>query len=66
VRVLSCYADFDNDADVTLKDFAYLASHWLSSPGEPSTDIAPLPDGDGAVNVLDLTAFVEHWLKDCK
>jgi len=66
VRVLGCYADFDKDADVTLKDFAYLASQWLSSPGEPSADIAPIPDGDGVVNLLDLAAFVEYWLKGCK
>jgi hypothetical protein len=66
VRISTCYADIDGDSNVTFKDFGYLASQWLSSPNEPSADIAPLPDGDGIVNEQDLAAFVERWLKRCE
>jgi hypothetical protein len=66
VHVSACYSDIDGDGNVTFKDFGYLASQWRSSPGKPSADIAPLPDGDGVVNEKDLTAFVERWLDICE
>jgi hypothetical protein len=66
VCVSTCRADIDGDGNVAFTDFGYLASQWLSSPGEPSADIAPLPEGDGTVNELDLAAFVERWLRRCE
>ena len=66
VHVATCYADIDGDGNVTFKDFGYLASQWLGSPGVPSADIAPLPDGDSIVNEQDLTVLVERWLKRCE
>lgn len=66
VHVYACYADIDGDGNVTFKDFGYLASQWSGSPGEPSADIAPLPDGDSIVNEKDLAAFVERWLDICE
>lgn len=59
-------ADFNGDCCVNFRDFAYVALQWLQSPGEPSADIAPPPDGDGIVNMQDLAVLVEHWLDGCE
>jgi hypothetical protein len=55
--------DFEPDCDVDWYDFAVLGNQWLQSPGTPSADIAPLPEGDGIVNSLDLAEFAMHWLE---
>lgn len=44
-------------------DLAILASQWLQSPGTPSADIVPEPNGDGTVNFLDFAAFAEYWVR---
>jgi len=40
-------------------DLIAMASAWLTNDGQ--WDIAPLPEGDGAVNLLDFTILAEHW-----
>lgn len=54
-------ADFNNDDDVDLADFAILGAQWQQPPGEPSADIAP-DGGDGIVDRFDLAALVDNWL----
>jgi len=66
VNAMSCGGDFNQDGCINFKDFTYLAMQWLSGPGEPSADIAPLPNGDGIVDIQDLAVFVEHWLEGCE
>jgi hypothetical protein len=58
-------ADLNEDGLVNFLDFAILGGQWLQEPGVPSADIAPPPAGDNIVNILDLRAFVEHWLRSC-
>jgi hypothetical protein len=47
---------------VGFDDFAVLAEVWHDSPVSASCDIAPPPDGDGVVDILDLAFLAEHWL----
>jgi len=53
--------DGGNDI-VNLNYLAVFFDQWLR-PGEYCADIAPAPDGDGIVNMLDFAAFAENWLK---
>lgn len=44
-------------------DLIAFANQWLLRGATYcSADIAPLPDGDGKVNLLDFAVFVEYWL----
>ncbi len=52
--------DATRDCRVNLDDIAQLSGHWLTD--EPSSDIAPLPVGDGTVDLLDLAAIVQNWM----
>ena len=54
-------AELSGDSIVNLKDFAILANQWQRT-GAYSGDIAPVPNGDGIVDILDLVEFVEDWL----
>lgn len=54
-------ADIVADGRVDLYDFAVLAAQWMSSPRQPSADIAP-PRGDGIVDFLDLRVLCDNWL----
>ena len=54
-------ADISRDGRVDMDDAAILAAQWLSAPGQPSADIAPI-GGDGAVNPLDLLTLAENWM----
>jgi alpha-tubulin suppressor-like RCC1 family protein len=51
--------DFDGDADVDLVDLTILTNYWLHD--QLSADIAPSPDGDGIVNVLDFDILAKNW-----
>ena len=55
-------ADINQDGSVDVDDLAVMSSQWLDVPGMPSADIAPLPDSDGIVNLLDLRMLAENWL----
>ncbi len=55
--------DFEPDCDVDLADLAVLVEQWLETPGTPSADIAPAPDGDDVVNLLDFAELAVHWLE---
>lgn len=57
-------ADFDGDSDIDLKDFAFLASCWLTEPGQPgwnpACDIStPL---DYHIDPNDLSVMTDNWL----
>lgn len=56
-------ADINLDMGVDFIDFAILANQWMQSPGTPSADIAPVPNGDNLVNELDLKELSENWLE---
>jgi hypothetical protein len=56
-------ADINGDGVVNGRDLYILASQWLSAPGTPSADIAPLPAGDGVVNFLDFAVLASHWMQ---
>jgi hypothetical protein len=56
--------DFNGDKRVDLTDFCKLAQHWFED--EPSVDVAPLPEGDGIVDVHDLAFLAEFWLMEIK
>ena len=51
--------DFEPDGDVDFSDLARISSFWLTA--DPSTDIAPAPDGDGMINLLDLAIIADNW-----
>jgi len=52
--------DFNGDRDITLNDLGTLSSQWLQTIGNPNSDIAPMPDGDGTVNFLDYNLLAEQ------
>lgn len=56
--------DIEPDGDVDLKDFAGFAMAWLSEEGQGTYN--PVCDldhtGDGSINLLDLSIFIENWL----
>jgi len=52
--------DLNRDSTVDFEDFGVLASHWFSY--KPSVDISPVPDGDGVINLDDVSVFTENWL----
>jgi len=56
-------ADLYQDGKVDFRDFAILASQWLSMPGVPSADIAPNPIRDNYVDIKDLTVLAQHWME---
>ncbi|MHC4573360.1 MAG: C10 family peptidase [Planctomycetota bacterium] len=59
-------ADFEPDCDVDFRDFAVLASAWLSSQGQsnwdPDCDISD--PQDGLIDELDLDVLAQNWLMD--
>jgi lysophospholipase L1-like esterase len=54
----------DDDNIVNFADFAVLGDQWQEEPDDsPSADIAP-PWGDGIVDLKDLSAMAQEWLKE--
>lgn len=58
VRIL----DFDSDGNVNFADFCTFVAYLDAN--DPLADIAPMPFGDDRVDIMDVAAFVEHWLAD--
>lgn len=56
--------DLEPDGDVDLTDFAGFAMAWLSAEGQGAYN--PVCDldhsGDGSINLLDLSIFIENWM----
>ncbi len=52
--------DFNHDGWINLLDFALLAQNWMGA--DTAFDIAPAPNGDGAVGFADLKGMGEYWL----
>ncbi len=52
-------ADFNRDGIVNTEDLLILIENW--GQNEPLVDIAPLPFGDGIVDVLDLEVLMSYW-----
>ena len=50
--------DFNADGIVDSADVCMMVDHWLTD--EPLYDIAPMPFGDGIVDVKDLILLAEH------
>jgi len=53
--------DFDEDFDVDTADLKKIAEYWLDF--DLYTDIAPVPYGDGIINMKDFGLLAEHWLE---
>jgi hypothetical protein len=51
-------ADFNGDGVVDLDDLVILIESWGTD--DPLCDIAPFPDGDGIVDILDLEFFMSY------
>ncbi|UCC22011.1 MAG: hypothetical protein JSW23_09425 [Planctomycetota bacterium] len=56
--------DLSGEGRVDFVDFGILADQWFGPPGSPSADIAPILEGDGVVDGLDLDMLVGDWLED--
>lgn len=54
--------DINHDGQVNLIDFAVVASQWHGGAAVLTADIAPAPQ-DGQVDLQDLGAFAELWLR---
>ena len=55
--------DFNTDGIVNLSDLSYFAENWGEAPTVyPQTDVAPWPDPDGVIDLLDLGSLSAHWL----
>jgi hypothetical protein len=57
-------ADLTGNGKVNFTDYASLADQWHRPLDLPSADIAPPPDGDGIVDLLDLALMALHWLEE--
>jgi N-acetylneuraminic acid mutarotase len=53
------FVDFNLDRILDINDLVILIENWGTD--EVLCDIAPPPDGDGIVNILDLTLFMSYW-----
>ena len=53
--------DFNGDGKVDNADISIMAGYW--NTGEPLCDIAPIPLGDGIVDVQDLLVLTEYLTK---
>ena len=62
-KIITVMSDLDGDGCVDLTDLAILAQQWLSTPGNPSADIAPWPQNDDTVDLLDFETLAQHWLE---
>ena len=56
-------ADFTADNVVDREDLITLALLWLQS--QTAIDIAPLPNGDGSVNLSECAALADQWSLEC-
>jgi len=54
-------SDINCDDIVNFQDYAILGTYWLTS--HPPFDLAPLPGGDGVLDLLDLLTFSASWLE---
>jgi subtilisin family serine protease len=52
--------DFTADGMVNSADLVVILSYWLHN--EPSVDIAPPPNGDGIIDLLDFSLFAMYWM----
>jgi hypothetical protein len=52
--------DFNADGTVDSADLSYLLDHWQQTGQGIVGDIAPL-GGDGVIDLLDVTEFIERW-----
>ena len=55
--------DLDASCTVDLVDLGLLCDSYLAG-GAVVGDIAPWPEGDGVVNLLDYGVLVQFWLTD--
>ena len=39
-----------------------LVQEWLQTPVDQVIDIAPLPDGDNEINLLDFVILSQDWM----
>ncbi|MHC4474407.1 MAG: hypothetical protein ACYTEL_02100 [Planctomycetota bacterium] len=53
-------SDFDADGVVDMKDLGEMCGEWLTGHS-CLTDIAPQPEGDEIVNVLDFSVLAKEW-----
>jgi len=54
--------DFNADGSINTDDLLILIGYW--GQNEPLCDIAPLPYGDGVVDIKDLEVFMSYWEKE--
>jgi len=57
---INLIVDFNGDGTVDSPDIAAMVNHWHTD--DPLYDIAPVPFGDGMVDVQDLTVLAEYLL----
>ena len=62
-KIVTVLSDLNGDGGVDLADFSVLSQQWLSTPGNPSADIAPWPENDDLVDFLDLDTLAQDWLE---
>jgi len=69
VKFNALRGDVDGDKDVDIFDIIKCASAFGSKKGNPRfkpvCDIVPSPDGDGVINIFDITAITGNYGRKC-
>ncbi len=61
---LCAIGDINCSGHVDVNDLLSVINNWgncSTTSGGCSADVAPLPSGDGSVNILDLLMVITHW-----
>ncbi|AQT68718.1 Thermophilic serine proteinase precursor [Anaerohalosphaera lusitana] len=55
------HSDFTKDCRIDIADLLILGEAWLNYNTNPVVDVAPLPNGDQKIDLLDFTQLANDW-----
>ncbi|MFC1782416.1 DUF362 domain-containing protein [Planctomycetota bacterium] len=58
--IVALPGDFNLDGRIDVRDLYLLSTYWLQN--HKFYDMAPMPNGDGIINLSDFAVLSKHWL----